>query len=107
MASLNNLGHIEANNNKIVDISALANLTNINKIYLNNNIYILNIYFKEYKELLVLYLNKIIPQNNINKIKLFGNNKNIKDIMSYLNHILDLDIYIYSYSSVFPLNLLT
>ena len=99
--NLINIFHLNKNE-LLIDIS-----NNIIKIYYNNDIININIYFNKYKQLISIYLKELLKKENINIIKVFGDYKEINNIITYLEKTIFKEIYSYSYLELMPIKLLT
>ncbi len=99
--NLINIFHLNKNE-LLIDIS-----NNIIKIYYNNDIININIYFNKYKQLISIYLKELLKKENINIIKVFGDYKEINNIITYLEKTIFKEIYSYSYPELMPIKLLT
>lgn len=86
----------------LMDIS-----NNIVKIYYNNQVININVYFNKYKQILSIYLKEIVKQENIKSIKIFGNYDELDSLVKFIAKSIINEIYIYSYPDMMPIKLLS
>ncbi|HIS17538.1 MAG TPA: hypothetical protein IAC02_02870 [Candidatus Coprovivens excrementavium] len=90
---------LKMNRNKIyVNISP-----KIIKIYYQQNVYNINIYFNKLEEILLLYLKELTSIIDSDLIIIFGKNKGLKNLASNIEKELETKIYIYSYPEKVPI----
>lgn len=84
----------------------LVNISNNIKIHYLHKTISINIIYDKYIEILSTYLNILINKYNIKSIKLFGDNASIYSIREELDKLLNINVYIFSNTLLYPLELL-
>lgn len=101
---------------KVININNLINFS-LDKIYINisqknikiyyqHNVYFIPIYFNNYIDILLLYLEKIIIKKQIKSLILFGSLKNLSNIATNIEKKTNIKTYLYSSPDKIPIRLL-
>lgn len=101
---------------KVININNLINFS-LDKIYINisqknikiyyqHNVYFIPIYFNNYIDILLLYLEKILIKKQIKSLILFGSLKNLSNIATNIEKKTNIKTYLYSSPDKIPIRLL-
>ena len=82
----------------------IINISNKNvKIFFNKQVIDNNIYFNKHLDILSIYIKELIKLHKIKSIKVYGEYKEIKKLISKLERKVRKEVYIYTYHEIVPI----